>query len=207
MERIKVGEKYGRLTVLENHHPKDEVVCQCDCGNIKIARATNVFYGGTRSCGCLPKEGNNLKHGDRRNGKKNRLYMIWKSMRERCSTPSQNRYKNYGGRGIKVCSDWDDFLTFKKWALSNGYNNSLTIDRIDVDGDYCPENCKWSTTKEQANNKTNNHRITINGVTHTMTEWGDISGIKSSTIFARLKRGWTEEDAVFKPLRKHKVVN
>ena len=201
MERIKVGEKYGRLTVIENHHPKDEVVCRCECGNIKVARATNVFYGGTRSCGCLSKEGNNLIHGDGRKGNRKRLYTIWKSMRERCTAPNQNRYKNYGGKGIKVCSDWDDYSVFKDWALNNGYSDDLSIDRIDVNGDYCPENCRWATTKEQANNTTANHRITIDGITHTMSEWSEISGIKISTIFARLKYGWNERDAVFKPLR------
>lgn len=201
MERIKVGEKYGRLTVIENHHPQDEVVCRCECGNIKVARATNVFYGGTRSCGCLSKEGNNLIHGDGRKGNRKRLYTIWKSMRERCTVPSQKRYKNYGGKGIKVCSEWDDYSVFKEWALNNGYSDELSIDRIDVNGDYCPENCRWATAKEQANNTTANHRITIDGITHTMSEWSEISGIKTSTIFARLKYGWNERDAVFKPLR------
>ena len=200
MNKIKVGEKYGRLTVIENHHPKDEVVCLCECGNIKIVRAANVFHGRTRSCGCLFKEGNNFKHGDRRKGDKNRLYMIWKSMRERCATPSQNRYKNYGGRGIKVCSEWDDYLVFKEWALANGYNDSLTIDRIDPNGNYEPSNCRWATIKQQANNRTSNYLITIDGVTHTMTEWSDLSGIKAYTIRARLKRGWSEYDAVYKPL-------
>lgn len=116
MKLIKVGEKYGRLTVLENHHPKDEVVCKCECGKTKVSRASNVYYGGTRSCGCLKNPGN-TKHG----GSGTRLYMIWKSMHERCTAPSQNSYKNYGGKGIKVCKEWDDFL-----VLRNGHYHTTT---------------------------------------------------------------------------------
>ena len=196
MNKLIVGQKYGMLTVLENHHPKDEAVCRCECGNIKIARATNIYHGGTRSCGCLFQKGNNLKHGDK--GK--RLYRIWKGMRERCNTPTCSTYKNYGERGIKVCPEWDDYLVFKEWALSHGYSDKLTIDRIDVNGNYEPSNCRWITYKQQANNTRANHLITIDGVTHTMTEWAEISGIKMATIWARLDRGWNQKDAVFKPL-------
>ena len=207
MDRIKVGEKYGRLTVIENHHPKDEVVCRCECGNIKIARATNVFYGGTRSCGCLPKEGNNYKHGFRRTGEKSeRLYGLWKAMRERCNTPSCNCYKHYGARGIKVCKEWDSYLAFKEWALANGYSEELTIDRIDVDGDYEPSNCRWATIKQQMNNRTSSHYVTIDGVKKTIAEWSELSGVAHSTIWARLtKYGWDEYNAVFKPVRRKQV--
>ena len=206
MDRIKIGEKYGRLTIIENRHPKDEVVCRCECGNIKIARATNVFYGGTKSCGCLPKEGNNFKHGFRRKGgKSERLYGVWKSMRERCNTVSCSSYKRYGARGIKVCEEWNNYLAFKEWALNNGYVEGLTIDRINVNGDYEPSNCRWATLKVQANNKTSNHYITIGGTTKTIMEWSEISGISNSTIWARLKYGWSEKEAVFKPVRRKQV--
>lgn len=198
MDKVKVGEKYGLLTILENHHPKDEVVCKCDCGNIKIARASNVYYGGTRSCGRIHNPGN-TKHGYR--GK--RLYTIWKGMRERCNTPTCSIYHNYGGRGIKICDEWNDFSVFKKWALENGYNDNLTIDRIDVNGNYEPTNCKWSTPKEQANNRRSSHYLTIDGITHTISEWSEISGIKASTIQARINvYKWDAKDAVNKPLRK-----
>lgn len=198
MKLIKVGEKYGRLTVLENHHPKDEVVCKCECGKTKVSRASNVYYGGTRSCGCLKNPGN-TKHG----GSGTRLYMIWKSMHERCTAPSQNSYKNYGGKGIKVCKEWDDFLVFKEWALSHDYRDDLTIDRINVNGNYEPTNCRWVTAKVQSNNRTTNHYLIINGERRTVSEWSDISGIRQSTISARLKMGWGEEDAVFHPLIPH----
>ena len=189
MEQIKVGEKYGKLTVIENHHPKDEVLCRCECGNFKIARASNVYSGGTKSCGCLFAKGNNLKHGDRYS----RLYGIWRGIKERCDTPSCSTYKNYGARGITYCSEWRDYLTFKEWALNNGYAENLTIDRIDVNGNYEPNNCRWTTYKIQGLNRRNNRNLSFNGVTKTLSEWAEETGIKSSTIWARLKRGWSIE--------------
>lgn len=200
MDRIKVGEKYGRLTVIENLHPKNIVVCRCECGNLKEVNSYNVFYGLTKSCGCLNNPGN-TKHGDART----RLYKLWKSMKERCNTPSNSCYKHYGARGIKVCKEWDSYLAFKEWALANGYSEELTIDRIDVDGDYKPANCRWATRKEQANNKTSSHYLTINGERKTIMEWSEISGVGHSTIWARLKYGWNEYDAVFKPVRRKQV--
>ena len=196
MERIKVGEKYGRLTVIKNHHPKDEVTCICECGNIKVARATNVFYGGTKSCGCLFKEGNNLKHG----GRGTRIYQIWKGMRERCYTKTCSIYKNYGARGITICEEWSDFNVFKEWALKNGYADDLSIDRIDVNGNYEPSNCKWATMKEQANNTRNNHFLTLNGERKTISQWAEKTGLRSATIASRVRRGWSVEDALTKPL-------
>jgi hypothetical protein len=197
MEKIKVGEKYGRLTVLENHHPKDEVLCICECGNLKIARASNVYHGGTKSCGCLFNEGNNLKHG----GKGTRLYQIWKSMRERCNTPTCRIYKYYGAKGIKICKEWEDFIAFREWAITNGYSDNLTIDRIDVFGNYEPSNCRWATYKEQANNTTKNHRVEFNGKNLTLSEWSEITGIKMQTIWGRLKRGWSVSDALTKEVK------
>ena len=198
MEKIKVGEKYGRLTVLENHHPKDEVLCVCECGNLKIARASNVYYGGTKSCGCLFNEGNNHKHG----GKGTRLYQIWKTMRERCNTPSCNSYKHYGAKGITICKEWDDFNVFREWAINNGYSDKLTIDRIDVYGNYEPSNCRWATYKEQANNTTKNHRVEFNGQNLTLSEWADVTGIKMGTIWNRLKKGWSVSDTLTKAVVK-----
>lgn len=197
MEKIKVGEKYGRLTVLENHHPKDEVLCKCECGNFKIARASNVYYGGTRSCGCLFNEGNNLKHG----GRRTRLYQIWKSMRERCNTPTCKTYKYYGAKGITICKEWDDFNVFREWALNNGYSDNLTIDRIDVYGNYEPSNCRWATYKQQANNTTRNHRIEFGGKNLTLTEWSELLGIKRGTLWGRLKKGWSVSDALTKKVK------
>lgn len=139
----------------------------------------------------------NYKHG----GNGTRLYIIWKAMRERCMCPNCNRWHRYGGRGITVCTEWDDFALFRDWAMSNGYADNLTLDRIDHDGNYEPSNCRWATQQEQQNNRCNNRIITVDGVRHTAPEWSRISGIRACTIRARLNKGWNECDAVFAPLR------
>ena len=125
-------------------------------------------------------------------------------MMARCYKPDNNRYNIYGARGITVCDEWkNDRTAFYKWAFENGYKENLSIDRIDVNKGYSPDNCRWATVKSQANNRTTNRFITINGETHTMAEWGDIKGISPGTIWNRLHNlGWSEEDAVNKPLRR-----
>lgn len=135
----------------------------------------------------------NYKHGMRHT----RLYNIWRSMRQRCSNPKCINYHNYGGKGIKVCEEWQkDFSAFYKWATENGYKEGLTIDRKDVIGNYEPSNCRWSTYKEQANNKRNNRIIECKGISHTLGEWSEITGIKLATIWARLQKGWSVEKAL-----------
>lgn len=140
----------------------------------------------------------NYKHG----GNRTRLYGIWKAMRERCMCPNCNRWHRYGGRGIKVCKEWDDYSAFRSWAMSNGYNDDLTIDRIDSGGDYEPNNCRWATQREQQNNRSTNRFLECDGTRHTMAEWARISGVKSSTIWARLHNGWSIRDAIFAPAHK-----
>lgn len=136
---------------------------------------------------------NHLKHGMRNT----RIYNIWRSMNQRCSNPNTINYHRYGGRGIKVCDEWkNDFLAFADWALANGYADNLTIDRKDVNGNYEPSNCRWSTTKEQQNNKRSNRIVEWNGASHTLGEWSEITGIRLATIWARLQKGWTPERAL-----------
>ena len=186
-------EKKCYLTLITDGKPK--ALYKCECGNVKWINKYNVTMGYTRSCGCLTKiHPNHTIHG----GRGTRLYGIWKSMRERCNTSSCNSYKNYGGRGIKICDEWDNFAVFREWALGAGYTDSLTIDRIDVNGNYEPDNCRWADYKTQANNTRANRLLTLNGVTKTMTQWADITGIKAATIHARLKRGWSVERALSK---------
>ena len=119
------------------------------------------------------------------------LYGRWKDMIDRCRRPKNPAYKNYGGRGISVCIEWLNFKEFEKWALSNGFEPRLTIDRIDVDGDYCPENCRWVTMKEQQRNRSNNHLITYKGRTLTISQWAEERNINHDTLFSRInKRHW-----------------
>lgn len=144
----------------------------------------------------------NTKHGC---ADKERLYTIWLRMRQRCNSPSDQKYSDYGGRGICVCREWDkDYGAFKKWALANGYSETLTLDRADNNGNYCPENCRWATRKQQANNRRTNHRLTLDGETKTLSEWESVTGIKSLTILRRIRLGWSVEDALTTPVRRHK---
>jgi hypothetical protein len=131
-----------------------------------------------------------------------KIYNIWRGMRDRTRRKSHPHYKNYGGRGIKVCKEWESFETFYTWAISHGYKEGLSIDRLDNDGDYCPENCKFSTREEQANNKRNNHIITVDGESHNIEQWAKILGVKRSAIAQRIKRKWSDKDVITRPFRK-----
>jgi len=134
---------------------------------------------------------------------KTRLYRAWTNMRNRCNWEKDREYQHYGGRGIKVCDEWQNsFEPFMEWALSHGYNDTLTIDRINVDGNYEPDNCRWITRKEQNNNMTSNVRLTHNGITHNLTEWSKITGISYPTLQGRVRRGWKTKDILFKPIDK-----
>ena len=133
------------------------------------------------------------KHG----GKGTKLYEVWYSMRRRCNKVNSNAYKYYGGRGIKVCKEWNDnYSNFEKWARDNGYKEGLTIDRIDVNGNYDPSNCRWVSMKVQANNQRNTLKIEYRGVKKTLHEWASVLGIKAPTLYYRIyKLGWTIERA------------
>jgi hypothetical protein len=194
------GQKFGRLTAIRfveiNSHRDAEWMFQCECGKECVTVADRVKRGQTRSCGCLKIEiavSANTKHGCHGT----RLYGIWSGMRRRCSNPNRKDWANYGGRGITVCDEWrNDFLLFYEWAMSNGYNDSLSIDRKNNSKGYCPENCKWTNKQQQNNNTRANRQITAFGETKNLQQWSDESGIGHSTILFRLKSGWTPEDAV-----------
>lgn len=138
---------------------------------------------------------NAVKHGL----SNTRLHRIWHSMYCRCYYKSTNQYKNYGGRGIKVCEEWkhmQGFINFYNWAINNGYKETLTLDRIDNNKGYCPSNCRWITPKEQSNNRRNNVYYTFNGETKTSKQWCELYNISQTTLLDRLKRGWTLEQAL-----------
>lgn len=181
------GGKFGRWTVLERCGHKGKSIAWkviCECGKESLLTGGSLTSGNSKSCGCLNDERIkklNFKHGER-----NRLYSIWKNMRKRCNNPNNPAFNNYGGRGIEVCEEWNDYLKFKKWAISNGYNSDLTLDRIDNDKGYSPYNCRWATRKEQNRNKRNSRLITHNGVTRTCAEWSEITGIPYQTLQGRI---------------------
>jgi len=160
-----IGEKYGRLTVvafdrLQKH--KTYWKCVCDCGLTVIATGNNLRSGNTKSCGCLHREKvaetgrGNRTHGEGHDSR-TRLYNIWCGMRQRCGNPNREAYNLYGGKGVKVCDEWNDYSVFREWAMTHGYADDLSIDRIDPAGDYCPENCRWLTRSENTARANKNH--------------------------------------------------
>ncbi len=206
--RENVGERFGRLTVVEIAEPHIQPSgkrmqmrkCLCDCGNEVIVAAQSLHNGRTKSCGCLRSERSkechttNLYHDAR-------LHGIWLGMRQRCTSKSNVNYPAWGGRGITICAEWDKFDAFYEWSMANGYTETSTIDRIDNDGPYCPTNCRWTNAKAQANNRRSNVYLEINGERKTISQWSDISGIAIATISARIHRyGWSPEKAVFTPV-------
>jgi hypothetical protein len=193
------NQKFGRLLVIKYYGKSKDGhsiwTCKCDCGNIINVTSNSLKTKNTKSCGCLHKEIARKRKGSKCNfykhGKANtRLFNIFHGIKERCLNNSDRNYKLYGKKGIKICNEWLDkengFINFYNWAINNGYSDNLTIDRIDVNGDYCPENCRWVDMKVQANNRTNNHLVTYNGKTHTISEWSKITTIKSDTLVKRL---------------------
>lgn len=207
-----VGMKFGRLTVMDRESPKIKKtkglwICKCECGNVIKVNTNNLKSGNTTSCGCKRKETLSqlrTKHGE----SDARLYNVWLGMKKRCYNTKNVDYKNYGGRGITVCDEWkDSFVNFSQWAYENGYDKDAprgqcTIDRIDVDGCYEPENCRWVDRYIQMNNKRNNRILTYNGESHTLAEWCEIVNIPYSSLESRLdKLHWSVEKTLTTPTR------
>lgn len=196
------GQRFGRLTAIKRvdnsagHNTR--WLCRCDCGNERIVSRGHLRSGHTKSCGCFHSElllRSNYKHGGSTRGDTDRLYVIWRGMIDRCYNKNNMRYEAYGGRGIKVCDAWrHNYISFREWALSHGYSDNLTIDRINNDEEYDPQNCRWADLNQQANNKRTNVLITHNGETHTQAQWSRITGISQMTIHNRRVKGLTTEE-------------
>lgn len=206
-----MGQTFGRLTVVEraenNKQGKARWRCVCECGGTKTVVGTDLTWGKTRSCGCLQKQtvAKLGKMSSTHNETKTRLYILWGAMKERCYTPSCTAYRTYGAKGIRVCKEWlESYEAFRNWALSHGYTDNLTLDRIDFNGDYCPENCRWVTMKEQQNNKRSNRFIEYQGLSLTTAQWAEKFGMTRGCLFRRLERGLPIEKALTDPVCNNK---
>jgi hypothetical protein len=194
------GKKFGRLTVINRveKRPNGRAFwhCECDCGNKLIVIGKDLRNGNTKSCGCLRKEAVGVRfrtHGQA----ESRLYYIWLTMKQRCENPNSTKAKDYCHRGITICREWHSFEAFQEWALANGYAENLTIDRIDNNKDYSPDNCRWTDNKTQANNRRSNVLLTFNGITQTIAQWAEQLGIKFNTLQGRIKYlNWSVERAL-----------
>lgn len=195
------GKTFGRLYVIKRN-PNDYITpstgkhtprwdCVCRCGETSIVTSPQLKFGRTQSCGCLQRERAakaNTTHG----GRYERLHQIWSNMKNRCYNPKYAEHKNYKDRGISVCEEWLEYESFRKWALSNGYDDSvdrgeLTLDRIDVDKGYYPDNCRFVDMFVQANNKTNNIKYTIHGIERTLSEWADFYDVPYNKLYYQVR--------------------
>ena len=196
------GVRYGKLTTRELYGYKkgqELWICDCDCGKETVVAVSNLINGHTKSCGCIVNDGHsNYRHGLRQT----RLYNIHTKIKQRCFNENDKNYYNYGKRGITICDEWcgkNGFINFYNWAMENGYDDDLSIDRIDVDGNYCPDNCRWTDMETQQNNRRNNRCIEYNGRIHTISEWAKIKNIPYERLRTRIKNGWSIEKALNMP--------
>jgi len=191
-----VGRTFGMLIVIEHlgiHNSFRVVKVRCECGVEKAVRWGNLTRKkGNKSCGCTSRQRateGSFKHGDCNS----RLYSIWTGIKTRTKNKNVACVADYGGRGITICPEWLDYLVFKEWALANGYEENLTIDRYpNNDGNYEPSNCRWATQAQQVRNRRNTLKITIGGVEKPLIEWAEVSGLTYRVLFDRVKRKWPE---------------
>lgn len=205
-----VGRRFTRLTVISQTF--NPVICQCicDCGKKHEVYGSRLLAGIRKSCGCYQRDRQKevtskrmTTHGDH----KAKLYKVWNAMRERCNNPKTLKYSRYGGRGIKVCDEWNNYVPFRDWSLKNGYKEGLQIDRENNDGDYTPANCRWVTRKENMSNTSRNVWIEINGETKTITQWAEEIGIYSKLVWSRMRFGWSTIEALTTPINGYRKKN
>ena len=199
---IQPGDKFSRLIIIKEVEKRNKArffLCKCDCGTEKVIRMVQLTTGGTKSCGCYKRDhliNENYKHGHSRT----KLYKVWTSIKQRCLNKKAQAYEHYGARRITIAKEWLDFEIFRKWALNNGYKRGLSIDRIDVNGNYEPFNCRWATIKEQSNNRRTNHIVEWNGKSKTLKEWSETLNINYNTLRKRFRIGWSVDEVFSTPV-------
>lgn len=202
MKKDMIGKKFNMLTVVKQENSKSKGkrywLCKCDCGNLTVVNTSNLCSGQVKSCGCIANRPNNKSHGM----SKTVLYSRWLGIKKRCKCEKTNSFENYGGKGVRVCKEWEEsFESFMKWALANGFEEKLTIDRIDPNGDYCPENCRWITIKDQENNRSNNVYYEYNGECLTIPQLAEKYGINKRTLFWRINsKNMSIKEAIETPI-------
>lgn len=201
------GQKFGRLLVLyetgERKHHQVVWHCRCDCGNEVNVKGGSLTSGHTTSCGCYNRERVAEAHTTH-NMTDHPTHHVWRAMLQRCENPSDKAYENYGGRGITVCAEWHSAEKFINWALASGWEKGLSIDRIDNNGNYEPNNCHWVTSKENNRNRRNNHLIIFGGRMQFLTDWAEELGINECTLSSRInKLHWPIERALTEPVRRY----
>ena len=195
------GERFEKLLVIEradNVNGLTAWLCRCDCGNTKVIQGKMLKRGLAKSCGCLRREVAK-ERATKHSLCGTRLYTTYHNMKKRCYDPKSDHYKWYGNENKHICDEWmgkDGFQEFSKWAMANGYSEDLTIDRIDNNKGYSPENCRWVTAKQNSRNKRNNHFITIKGITKTISEWCECLNVPESRVRGRIALGWDGEKAL-----------
>lgn len=205
------NQKFGRLKVVgrDGYHiypsgkRRAKWLCQCDCGNLVSVVTSDLKNAHTQSCGCLRKETTALLKQTHCQCE-SRLYSIWCGMKNRCYNSKQSNFRYYGARGIAICDEWrEDFCAFYSWAIKHGYKDNLSLDRININDGYYPQNCRWVTVGEQSLNRSNNHLIQYNDKTQSIKEWSGETGIAYDCLFYRLEHGWTVRDALTTPSKKY----
>lgn len=201
-EQTLVGRKFGRLTIMSASGFKGRfrvALCRCDCGNIGKYEVQKLKSGNTGSCGCLKKEHNRAyftTHGCT----KTPLHRVWLSIRDRCLNKNCKVYPSYGGRGVTICNEWENFEAFQAWAISQSYRKGLTVERVDNNAGYSPENCILATRATQNNNKRNNVVIEYRGEKLNLAQWAKKLGVNRETIKWRVKAGWSTERIFTTPM-------
>lgn len=202
-----IGKQFGRLRVIgyagyQHRKPNGGRafwLCRCECGNESLVEGGELAVGGTVSCGCYRLQRTSESHTTH-GLNSHPLYQKWASMIFRCTNRNNPGWMNYGGRGISVCREWRDFSVFFN-DMAERWSPGLELDRIDNNGDYCPQNCRWATKTEQCNNRRSNRLLTWNGETKTLAQWAHGAGIRVSTFWSRIKSGWSVERAISTPIR------